>query len=128
MIGIATDLSQAVRKRASEQTGIPASNIVISATHSHTAPDYMKELYQKLGGERQEPLRAAYIEKLINGPVAAIVQAHAAAKPVVLAAGSATQQTPVSFNRRFLMRDGSVRTWMNFENSDVNSALWLHLR
>ncbi len=122
LIGIATDLSRAVRQRASEKTGIPASNIVISATHSHTAPDYMKELYLKLGGETQEPLRAAYIEKLIEGPVGAIVKAHAAAKPAVVDSGYARQETPVSFNRRFVMRDGSVRTWMNHENPEVVRA------
>ena len=122
LIGIATDLSQAIRKRASEKTGIPAANIVISATHSHTAPDYMKELYLNLGGERQDPLRSAYIEKLINGPVEAIVKAQAAAKPAVLAAGFTTQQSPVSFNRRFVMRDGSVRTWMNLGNPEVVRA------
>ena len=119
LIGIATDLSQAVRKRASEKTGIPASNIVISATHSHTAPDYMKELYLNLGGQRQDPLRAAYIDKLIKGPVEAIVKAQAAAKPVVLEAGFAEQKSPVSFNRRFVMRDGSVRTWMSLDNPEV---------
>jgi hypothetical protein len=122
LIGIATDLSQAIRKRASEKTGIPASHIVISATHSHTAPDYMKELYLKLGGEKQETLRAEYIEKLTNGPVDAIVQAHAAAQPATLNSGSATQEIPVSFNRRFVMRDGSVRTWMNLEHPDVVRA------
>jgi len=119
LIGIATDLSREVRKHAAEKTGIPASNIVISATHSHTAPDYMKELYLSLGGEQKDPLRGAYIEKLIQGPVEAIVKAAAAAKPVVLEAGSATQEIPVSFNRRFVMRDGSVKTWQNFTNPDV---------
>lgn len=119
LIGIATDLSREVRRRASEKTGIPAENIVLAATHSHTAPDYMKELYLKLGREGQEPLRAAYIEKLMNGPVEAIARAHAAAKPAALEAGSATQTVPVAFNRRFVMRDGSVRTWMNFDNPDV---------
>ncbi|MES2791190.1 MAG: neutral/alkaline non-lysosomal ceramidase N-terminal domain-containing protein [Planctomycetota bacterium] len=122
LIGIATDLSHAVRKRASEKTGIPEAHIVISATHSHTAPDYMKELYLKLGGEKQDPLRAEYIEKLIDGPVDAIVQAHAIAKPATLSSGSATQEIPVAFNRRFVMRDGSVRTWMNHENPDVVRA------
>ncbi len=122
LIGIATDLSKAVRQRASEKTGIPVSNIVISATHSHTAPDYMKELYLKLGSDNQQPLRASYIEKLISGPVDAIVKAYAAAKPVTLECGSATQATPVSFNRRSVMRDGSVKTWQSHDNPEVVRA------
>jgi hypothetical protein len=82
----------------------------------------MKELYLKLGGVRQDPLRADYIEKLINGPAEAIAQADATAKPATLEAGSAIQQTPVSFNRRFVMRDGSVQTWQNYNNPDVVRA------
>lgn len=119
LIGIASDLSREVRQRASEKTGIPLPNIVISATHSHTAPDYMKELYLNLGGQRQEPARAAYINQLTSGPVEAIAIASAAAQPVTLEAGSATQQPTVSFNRRFVMRDGSVRTWMSLDNPEV---------
>lgn len=122
LIGVSTDLAREVRKRASEQTGIPASHIAISATHSHTAPDYMKELWLNLGGVRQDPTRSAYIEKLIAGPVAAIVAADAVAQPAIVACGTATQQTPVSFNRRFVMRDGSVRTWQNLANPDVVRA------
>lgn len=122
LIGISADLSQAVRTRASEKTGIPISNIVVSATHSHTAPDYMKELVRYLDKANQDPLRSGYIEKLIGGPGDAIIRAHAAADTVVLTTGSATQQVPVSFNRRFVMRDGSVRTWMNLRNPDVVRA------
>jgi len=122
LIGVAKDLSQQVRQRASEKTGIPSEHIVIAATHSHTAPDYMKELYLKLGGAPQAPLRADYIDKLIAGPVAAIVNAHAAARPAVLASGSATQTTPVSFNRRSVMRDGSVKTWQSHDNPQVVRA------
>lgn len=122
LIGIATDLSREIRQRASEKTGIPASHIVVSATHSHTAPDYMKELWLNLGGVRQDPTRAAYIERLIAGPVEAIVAAHATAQSVVVACGTATQQTPVAFNRRFVMRDGSVRTWQNLANPEVVHA------
>lgn len=122
LIGIATDLSREVRKEASEKTGIPASHIVISATHSHTAPDYMKELYMYLGGEKQEPLRADYIKKLIAGPVDAIVRANEQASPASLQTGSIEQTTAVSFNRRFVMHDGSVRTWQNYRNPDVIRA------
>lgn len=116
LIGVAKDLSNEIRRLASAQTGIPESNIVVSATHSHTAPDYMKELYLYLGKEEQEPLREKYIEKLIQGPVTAIVNANANAEPASLASGVATQATPVSFNRRSVMRDGSVQTWQPSSN------------
>ena len=75
-----------------------------------------------LGGVRQDPARAEYIEKLIGGTVEAIVQADATARPATLETGWATQQTPVAFNRRFVMRDGSVQTWMNYENPNVVRA------
>ncbi len=116
LIGIGSDLSREIRKLAAAQTDIPESNIVISATHSHTAPDYMKELVLYLGKEKQDPLRAEYIEKLISAPVAAIVDANANAKPASLTSGVANQETPVSFNRRSVMRDGSVQTWQAASN------------
>lgn len=122
LIGIATDMSREVRRRASEKTGIPVSNIVIAATHSHTAPDYMKELWLYLGKEEQEPLRAEYIEKLINSPVDAIARAHDNAGDFVLSTGAALQTTPVAFNRRFVMRDGSVQTWQALSNPEVVRA------
>ena len=122
LIGIATDLSREVKRQVAEQTGIPASNVVIAATHSHTAPDYMKELWLSLGKAEQQQLRADYIQKLTASPVAAIVAADAAARPASLATGAATQTTHVAFNRRFVMRDGSVKTWQNYSNPDVVRA------
>ncbi|MCA9057212.1 MAG: neutral/alkaline non-lysosomal ceramidase N-terminal domain-containing protein [Planctomycetaceae bacterium] len=122
LIGIATDLSREVRNLASDATGIPADSIVIAATHTHTAPDYMKELWLSLGNAEQDPLRAEYIQKLIDSPVQAIQQANDNAHPSVLSAGSATQETPVSFNRRFVMRDGSVKTWQKLDNPEVLRA------
>ena len=122
LIGIATDLSREVKRRVGKETGIPPEHVVVSATHSHTAPDYMKELWLTLGNAQQEKLRADYIQKLTTGPVAAIVKADAAAKPAALAAGAATQTTLVAFNRRFVMRDGSVKTWQKYSNPDVIRA------
>jgi hypothetical protein len=122
LIGIATDLKNEVRRRASEQTGIPAEHIGISATHTHTAPDYMKELYLYLGQEPQEALRKDYIEKLINGPVEAIVAAQQHAAQVLIESGTALQEVPVSFNRRWVTRDGSVRTWLGYDDPSVVRA------
>ena len=118
LIGIATDLKNEVRRRAAEKTGIPADHIAISATHSHTAPDYMKELYLQLGHEPQMELRAVYIDKLVSGIVEAIVQADAAAQPAIIETGTASQKEPVSFNRRAVTRDGSVKTWMAADHPD----------
>lgn len=122
LIGIATDLSREVRRLAEKKTGIPYENIVIAATHSHTAPDYMKELYLYLGKEPQQELRKNYIQLLITGPVDAISQAYENAQPSSLAAGAAKQETPVAFNRRFVMKDGSVKTWQAYRNPDVLRA------
>lgn len=122
LIGISADLGRAIRARASEKTGIPVSNIVVSATHSHTAPDYTKELVRFLDKTNRDPIRAGYIEKLIHAASDAVIQAYESAGNAVVESGSATQQTPVSFNRRFVMRDGSVRTWMNLKNPDVVRA------
>jgi hypothetical protein len=122
LAGISVDLATEVRRRAAEKTGIPAANIIVSATHSHTAPDYSKELYLVLARKPRDERRTAYIERLLEGPAEAIAKAHQAAAPLALYVGAARQEKPVSFNRRFVMRDGSVRTWMNFQNPDVLRA------
>ena len=38
LIGLTSQISDSARKIASEQTGIPVKNIMISAAHSHTGP------------------------------------------------------------------------------------------
>ena len=63
-------------------------------------------------------MRAKYIDKLIGGPVDAICQADANAKPAIIEVGVGTQRDPVSFNRRAVTRDGSVKTWMAASHPD----------
>src|SRR4051794_20023464 len=122
LIGIAHDLSAEVRRLVSAKTGIPAAHVVVAATHSHTAPDYTRDLYQHLGERGKTSGEPRYAARLIDGAVEAIVRAHADARPATLEAGSARQATPVSFNRRFVMRDGSVRTWIRLDHPDVVRA------
>ena len=119
MIGISRDLYVAASAQASEQTGIPINHIVVAGTHSHTAPDYRRLVYESLmekpfevPGENKHP----YAVQLIEAVAGAIVAADAAAQPVALLAGSAEQKTPVSFNRRSVMADGSVQTWQSASN------------
>lgn len=116
LIGISRDLYVAAGKRASEQTGIPTEHIVISATHSHTAPDYRKLVFDYLAAPDAPTDKPPYASQLIEGVASAIVAADVAATPVTLSAGSAMQETPVSFNRRSVMADGSVQTWQAASN------------
>ena len=122
LIGISRDLCVEVRRRATAKTGIPSRYIAISATHSHTAPDYTRHVYEFLGGKKPADGSRPYAARLIDGIVAAVVEAHGKAQPALVEAGSGQQQTPVSFNRRFVMKDGSVRTWQRLDNPEVVRA------
>lgn len=125
LISIAADLTAAVRQSAEAQTGIPADQIMVSGTHTHTGPDYAKEMFAHATG-RPLPTgatpREPYVPRLIEAIVSAIVQAKEGARPATLFSGTARQDVPVSFHRRFLMKDGTVRTWMNLQNPDVIHA------
>ena len=130
LIAASADFAIEVKRMASEQTGIPASNIIVSATHSHTAPDYTKSMYAHLrmppGADPVDEtttFRSKYIAALIENTVTAIVKANENAGPAKLESGWVEQQTPVSFNRRFVQKDGSVKTWVGLENpNSVRSA------
>jgi hypothetical protein len=124
IIGVRRDITALARKQASEKTGIPAANILIAATHSHTGPLYAgalrKYLHEravaKSGSDPQEQID--YPAKLVAAIVQAIVEADAAAKPALLAAGTA-EQPGLAFNRRFHMKDGSVRFNPGPMNPDI---------
>lgn len=122
LIGIASDLSAEVRKRVQQQTEIPADHIIVAATHTHTGPDYERELFSVMTGR---PLPASwkdrqpYVPKMIEAITAAVVQANEAARPVKIFAGSTTQETPVAFHRRYLMKDGEYRTWIGLKDPNV---------
>ena len=114
LIVIASDLTDVVRAAVERETGIPGANVMLAATHTHTGPDYTKELFQFVTGRKptgEAATRQPYAPRLVDGLVAAVKRADATAMEVTVMAGNVIQQTPVSFNRRFLMKDGSVRTW-----------------
>ena len=114
IIGISLDVSNRARKQASQKTGIPFGNIMVAATHSHTGPLYFGALRDGLheaavaehGTDPCESLD--YPSFLVERIVAAIARAHAEAEPMDLSVGS-TEARGLSFNRRFHMKDGTVR-------------------
>src|SRR5262245_36459884 len=114
LVGIARDVSDRARKLAAKKTGIPAANILIAATHSHTGPLYMGALRQYFH-EQTVAAKGEDTHEKIDYPAVlaakiaeAIDKAHKSVRPVALSAGVARQEG-LSFNRRFHMKDGTVQ-------------------
>jgi neutral ceramidase len=124
IIGLSPDVSSRARKLASNETGIPAENILIAATHSHTGPLYFGALRKHLHDQAvatggSDPCeKTDYPSRLVRRIAKAIAGANATAKPVRLEAGSAEQQG-LSFNRRFHMKNGTVRFNPGVQNPDI---------
>lgn len=124
MIGMSHRVTTLAREQASLTTGIPASHIAIAATHSHTGPLYFDALRNHLhqralkqfGADPYE--RTDYPAKLAMNLVNVIVEAQKSLAPVELASGYA-RQDGLAFNRRFHMRDGSVRFNPGRLNPDI---------
>ncbi len=114
LIGLPREMSSRVRELAAESTGIPASKLLIAATHSHTGPLYYGALRKhfhdlaasKNGGEdphEEVDFQGELVAKLVD----VIGRAKHVAKPVRLEIGVAAERR-LSFNRRFHMKDGTV--------------------
>lgn len=123
---VSSNLSNAVRKMASEKTGITASNICVAATHTHADPTYSHEMeayVRKMDAGKLSPQeKQGYAGQLIEKLVQSVVEAQANLKPVSLKAGIIPVEG-VSFNRRHLMKDGVVKMNGGFLNPNVIRAV-----
>lgn len=117
LCGVTPELTREVRKRLAGRSGIPPENIILAATHTHTGPAYEADLrsWVEAGGKDA----AAYPARLIEGVAAAVLKAEAAAARLRLRAGSGLQETPISFSRRFIMKNGLVQTWATYRNPET---------
>jgi hypothetical protein len=124
LVAVPGGVSGPARARAAEATGIPAANIAVAATHSHTGPLYygvLRERFHKkaLAAQGRDPHEEVdYAAQLAERISTAIARADAAAAPARIAAGVA-RETRLSFNRRFHMKDGTVRFNPGALNPDI---------
>jgi hypothetical protein len=63
--------------------------------------------------------RKPYAPQLIDAVTAAVARASEAARPVKVSVGTAQQQSPVAFHRRYLMKNGEIRTWIGLQDPSV---------
>jgi sugar phosphate isomerase/epimerase len=124
IIGIPREVSDRVRKQAAQQTGIPIGNILIHATHSHTGPLYWgalrNYLHEKAMAEHgSDPCeKEDYPGELVAKLVQVIRQAKDSLIPMRIETG-VTEQQGLSFNRRFHMKDGTVRFNPGVKNPNI---------
>jgi len=111
LCSIGREISDVARRTASERTGIPVANIVISATHTHGGPEYYGVLWDIWRADAIEKhgsdIHAStdYVSRLVDGCVESIVKADARKRPVTLD-WAVPQLKGLAFNRRHLMKDG----------------------
>ncbi|MEN6575489.1 MAG: neutral/alkaline non-lysosomal ceramidase N-terminal domain-containing protein [Phycisphaerales bacterium] len=127
LIGLSAEVSKRAREQAEREIGIPADNILLAATHSHTGPLYSDalrdHLHEKAVAQHgKDPCEEVdYPSQLVSRIVDAIKEADAKVRPVQ-AEVAAAQQQGLSFNRRFHMKDGTVRFNPGVLNPDIVRA------
>jgi len=114
LCSVPRDLTDRARTRASQLTGIPVENIVITATHTHGGPEYLGPLREFLherakkannGIDPREPIdyRAQLVERWADVIAKAWSNRQPASLELVI-----PRLEGVAFNRRYWMKDGSV--------------------
>jgi neutral ceramidase len=99
----------AIRERIAKDHGFPADRVMVSATHNHAGPALLNE-----GLPRDEK----YVATLVAKCAEALGRALAARAEARVAAGIAFE-FGVAFNRRIVMRDGTVRTHGSFKDPNA---------
>lgn len=98
------------KKQASDATGIPVEHMLVSATHTHSAPF--------ANAQHGTPQELAYQKRLLAGIVEAIVQASRNRQPA--RAGWSGYDLPDEvFNRRWFLKPGTVPTNPFGEDTDI---------
>lgn len=87
-----------VKKRICDATGVPEDHIMVSATHTHSAPDL---------GNTAEPSIPRYRTMLSDWMVEAAVKAMADRRPATLEVAS-IQTENLNFVRHYIVDDGST--------------------
>ncbi|MCC6443772.1 MAG: hypothetical protein IT210_10005 [Armatimonadetes bacterium] len=119
---------RSIRQKVEQRAGIPAANIMIAASHTHSggpathllpcefadAPPLVQEVLRN-HSIHADPL---YCEWLIAQAVTALCEAHRRREEAALSVGSGKEEG-VSFNRRFRMKNGRAYTHPGKGNPDI---------
>ncbi len=102
LLALSRNLSIEARKRIQEQTGIPPENVLISATHTHSAASALGDRAYTSNQTLNE-YQAFVAKRIADG----VKRALNLARPAEFAFGTAEAPEHL-FNRRWIMKDGTA--------------------
>ncbi len=112
-IDLSRDVVEGIRDKIYAYTQIPSSQIMISATHTHTGPPTFASTFI----ERNE----AYLHFLIDKTADAAICAYQRLQAAKIAFFRGREES-LSFNRRYWMKDGTLRTNPGIGNPHIDRA------
>jgi len=114
LLWIERSLSSSVRLQVSAITDIPYSNIIIAGTHTHTGPAYHPNIVELTGTlrppfdeDKPSAVKDPYLNSLADKIAQSVIIAHKSLENVQIETGAGVANG-ISFNRRFIMKDGKV--------------------
>jgi hypothetical protein len=107
LISVTRAITDEARAEIEKAVGLAGDHVMIAATHAHTGPQLAgrDRRSEALGGEVS--LSAQYTETLPAKIAAAVRRAHERLEPAQLRAAKG-RCDGLTFNRRYIMRDGTV--------------------
>jgi len=110
LIGVPGELTSLVRERTQAALGLPPERLMLWGTHTHAGPTMHS------GGS--EPRDEEYFHVLAAKLAGAVITAAADLQPCSLRVGWGREDR-ISYNRRYLMKDGSIRTNPGVGNPEI---------
>lgn len=118
LIGVSRSVVLEARRIITEKTSIPALNVMISATHTHTAPVVVGDSALDDFTSGGSDLSKDYAAQLPKWIAQAVEEAYQQRVPARVYYGS-ENETKLSYIRRFWMKDGTVGWNPGVLNPDI---------
>ena len=112
-LGVKRDLLDVWRAEISQALNIPIQNIIIASTHTHTGPKVIKNSGNGMVEEYIEFLREK-VKEVASMAVSDLLDAK-------MGYGKGEAKN-ISFARRYIMKDGSIKTNPGVNNPDIVKA------
>ncbi|HWQ53853.1 MAG TPA: hypothetical protein VN442_09210 [Bryobacteraceae bacterium] len=117
LVSIRKPIVAETRRLIAANTGVPTDHTIISATHCHAGPQ-MHPLFLSMTPEPARDLGEKYIAALPAKIAEAVRRAEADLRPARAWLGSQRVEG-ISFNRRFLLKNGTVQMNPRRGNPDI---------